>query len=147
MENQENKLVLFQSKKIRPGDVVVIRYEGPRWGPGMREMLAVTAAIAGQGFGEKVALVTDGRFSGATRGPMVGHVSPEAQVGGPIAVVQEGEEVTIDLPNRKLTLEIPSQELDKRLKAWKAPPPRYASGIFAKYARLFSSASKGAVTI
>jgi dihydroxy-acid dehydratase len=135
-----------QARKIKPGDVVVIRYEGPRGGPGMREMLAVTAAIAGQGFGERVAMVTDGRFSGATRGPMIGHVSPEAQEGGPIAAVREGDLIVIDLPKRKLSLDIPAKELNRRLRSWKAPRPQYTQGIFAKYAKLFSSASRGAVT-
>ena len=146
-DSEEAAFKAIQAGKIKPGDVVVIRYEGPRGGPGMREMLAVTAAIAGQGFGEKVALVTDGRFSGATRGPMIGHVSPEAREGGPIAAVQEGDALTIDLPNRKLNLEVSSEELERRLKNWKPPAPRYTNGIFAKYARLFGSASKGAVTI
>ena len=144
--SEEAAFQAIQAKKIKSGDVVVIRYEGPRGGPGMREMLAVTAAIAGQGFGEKVALVTDGRFSGATRGPMIGHVSPEAEEGGPIAMIREGDLITIDLPKRKLALEIPAKELRRRLRAWKRPPPRYRGGIFAKYARLFTSASQGAVT-
>lgn len=146
-DSEEAAFHAIQAKKIQPGDVVVIRYEGPRGGPGMREMLAVTAAIAGQGFGEKVALVTDGRFSGATRGPMIGHVSPEAREGGPLAVVREGDPITIDLPSRKLALEISPSELSQRLRAWKPPAPRYTGGIFAKYARLFSSASRGAGTI
>jgi len=146
-DSEEDAFRAIQAKKIKPGDVVVIRYEGPKGGPGMREMLAVTAAIAGQGFGEKVALITDGRFSGATRGPMIGHVSPEALVGGPIAVVREGDSISIDLPKRKLTLEIPATELAKRLKAWKPPAPRYRGGIFEKYSRLFQSASVGAVTL
>ena len=145
-DSEEAAFQAIQAGKISPGDVVVIRYEGPRGGPGMREMLAPTAAIQGQGFGEKVALVTDGRFSGATRGPMIGHVSPEAVEGGPIAAVKEGDRITIDLPNRKLTLEIPEKELKDRLRAWRAPAPRYSGGIFAKYAKLFASASKGAVT-
>lgn len=145
-DSEEKAFQAIQAKKIKPGDVVVIRYEGPKGGPGMREMLAVTAAIAGQGFGEKVALITDGRFSGATRGPMIGHVSPEAIVGGPIAVIEDGDLIHIDLPSRKLTLEIPSKELDKRLRTWKAPRPKYEGGIFSKYSRLFSSASVGAVT-
>jgi len=145
--SEEETFEAVQAKKINAGEVVVIRYEGPRGGPGMREMLAVTAAIAGQGFGEKVALITDGRFSGATRGPMIGHVSPEAQEGGPIAAVKEGDLITIDLPKRMISLEIPAKELERRLRAWKAPKPRYTGGILAKYARLFSSASKGAVTI
>lgn len=146
-DSEETAFDAVQKRKIKAGDVVVIRYEGPRGGPGMREMLAVTASIAGQGFGEKVALVTDGRFSGATRGPMIGHVSPEAQQGGPIAVVREGDPITIDLPARKLSLDIPSPELEERLRAWKPPAPRYTHGIFSKYAKLFSSASRGAVTL
>ena len=145
-DSEEEAFKAIQAKKIKPGDVIVIRYEGPRGGPGMREMLAVTAAIAGQGFGEKVTLITDGRFSGATRGPMIGHVSPEAIQGGPIAIVREGEPITIDLPRRKLSLDIPSAELAKRLRKWIAPAPRYTQGIFAKYAKLFSSASQGAIT-
>lgn len=145
-DSEEEAFRAIQNKKIKPGDVVVIRYEGPRGGPGMREMLAVTATLAGQGFGEKVALITDGRFSGATRGPMIGHVSPEAVVGGPIAAVREGDLITINLPARKLTLDVSSQELKKRLGSWKSPRVKYEGGIFSKYARLFSSASTGAVT-
>lgn len=146
-DSEEEAFEAIQAKKIKAGDVVIIRYEGPKGGPGMREMLAVTAAIAGQGFGEKVALITDGRFSGATRGPMIGHAAPEAIVGGPIALVRQGDFVTIDLPKRKLTLEVSAQELRKRLKSWKAPRPRYQGGIFEKYSKLFSSASEGAVTV
>jgi dihydroxy-acid dehydratase len=145
-DSEEAAFQMIQAKKIKPGDVIVIRYEGPRGGPGMREMLAVTAAIQGQDFGEKVALITDGRFSGATRGPMIGHVSPEAAEGGPIAAIKEGDQITVDLPNRKINLEIPAKELKARLRAWKPPAPRYSGGIFAKYSKLFSSASKGAVT-
>ncbi len=144
--SEEEAFHAVQAKEINPGEVVVIRYEGPRGGPGMREMLAVTAAIAGQGFGEKIALITDGRFSGATRGPMIGHVSPEAIEGGPIAIVKEGDMITIDLPSRKLAVEISSTEFDKRLREWKAPAPKYTGGIFAKYSRLFGSAAKGAIT-
>ncbi len=145
--SEEEAFAAVQAKKIKPGDVLVIRYEGPKGGPGMREMLAVTAAIAGQGFGEKVALITDGRFSGATRGPMIGHVSPEALVGGPIAAVREGDSIKIDLPQRKLSLEIPQAQLRKRLKSWRAPALRYHGGIFEKYSRLFQSASVGAITV
>lgn len=145
-DSEEAAFKAVQAKKIRAGDIVIIRYEGPRGGPGMREMLAVTAAIAGQGLIEKVALITDGRFSGATRGTMIGHVSPEAVSGGPIAAVKGGDPITIDLPRRKLSLEISKQELEKRLKAWRPPVPKYTQGILAKYARLFLSASKGAVT-
>jgi dihydroxy-acid dehydratase len=133
--------------KINPGDVLVIRYEGPRGGPGMREMLAVTAAIKGiPELSETVALLTDGRFSGATRGLMCGHVAPEAQLGGPIAAVHEGDLITFDIPNRKLTLEVPEPEIAQRLAQWKAPELRYKRGVFAKYANSVSSASEGAVT-
>ena len=132
--------------RIRAGDVVVIRYEGPSGGPGMREMLAVTAAIVGAGLGESVALLTDGRFSGATRGMMAGHVAPEAARGGPIAIVRDGDSILFDERNRKLQLEVSDTEIESRLAAWQAPEPRFASGVMAKYARLVSSASTGAVT-
>jgi len=133
--------------KINPSDVLVIRYEGPRGGPGMREMLAVTAAIKGiPELSETVALLTDGRFSGATRGLMAGHVAPEAQLGGPIAAVHEGDTITFDIPNRELRLEVPAEEIAKRLKAVKQPEPRYKRGVFAKYVNTVSSASEGAVT-
>jgi dihydroxy-acid dehydratase len=133
--------------KINPDDVLVIRYEGPRGGPGMREMLAVTAAIKGiPELSETVALLTDGRFSGATRGLMAGHVAPEAQLGGPIAAVREGDTITFDIPNRKLTLNITDEEMRSRLKSFKAPEPRFKRGVFAKYANTVSSASHGAVT-
>jgi dihydroxy-acid dehydratase len=133
--------------KINPNDVLVIRYEGPRGGPGMREMLAVTAAIKGiPELSETVALLTDGRFSGATRGLMAGHVAPEAFLGGTIAVVQEGDTITFDIPNRTLTLNVPDPEIAARLSAWKAPEPRYKRGVFAKYANSVSSASEGAIT-
>jgi dihydroxy-acid dehydratase len=131
---------------IHAGDVVVIRYEGPKGGPGMREMLAVTAAIMGAGLGESVALITDGRFSGATRGLMAGHVAPEAAVGGPIAAVGEGDIIAIDVEKRTIQLEVSDDELRKRLAAWKPPAPRYATGVMAKYARLVSSAAVGAIT-
>jgi dihydroxy-acid dehydratase len=133
--------------RINPGDVLVIRYEGPRGGPGMREMLAVTAAIKGiPALSSTVALLTDGRFSGATHGLMAGHVSPEAQLGGPIAAVLEGDTITFDIPNRTLTLNIPAQEIANRLASFAAPPPRYKRGVFFKYANSVSSASQGAVT-
>ncbi len=136
-----------EAGKINPNDVLVIRYEGPRGGPGMREMLAVTAAIKGiPELSDTVALLTDGRFSGATRGLMAGHVAPEAQLGGPIAAVHEGDTITFDIPNRELTLNVPAEEIAKRLEAWKAPEPRYKRGVFAKYANTVSSASEGAVT-
>ena len=131
---------------IRAGDVVVIRYEGPKGGPGMREMLAVTAAIVGAGLGESVALLTDGRFSGATRGMMAGHVAPEAAQGGPIAAVRDGDAILFDERGRKLQLEVDDAEIASRLAAWSPPAPRFTSGVMAKYARLVSSASTGAVT-
>jgi len=136
-----------EAGQIKPNDVCVIRYEGPKGGPGMREMLAVTAAIKGiPELSETVALLTDGRFSGATRGLMAGHVAPEAQLGGPIAAVREGDLITFDIPNRKLTLEISDEEMAARLKEFKAPEARYKRGVFAKYANSVSSASVGAVT-
>jgi dihydroxy-acid dehydratase len=134
------------SGEVKSGDVVVIRYEGPRGGPGMPEMLRVTAAIVGAGLGESVAMVTDGRFSGATRGLMVGHVAPEAFVGGPIAIVEEGDEILIDLENNRLELLILEEEIKGRLRRWEPPRPRYTHGLLAKYASLVTSASLGAVT-
>jgi dihydroxy-acid dehydratase len=145
-ESEEEAFAAVQEQRIKAGDVVVIRYEGPAGGPGMREMLGVTAAIVGQGLSDKVALLTDGRFSGATHGFMAGHVAPEAFRGGPIAAVREGDQVTFDVPNRKLTLGITEEELAERLDRWEAPVPRYRTGVFAKYASLVSSASQGAVT-
>jgi dihydroxy-acid dehydratase len=134
------------ARRIRAGDVVVIRYEGPRGGPGMREMLGVTAAIVGQGLGSEVALLTDGRFSGATHGLMAGHVAPEAAVGGPIAAVREGDEITVDIDGRRLDVGISEAEMAERLAGWAPPPPRYARGVFGKYAATVTSASRGAVT-
>ena len=134
-----------QNRKIKSGDVVVIRYEGPKGGPGMREMLAVTAALAGQGLDKEVALITDGRFSGATRGASLGHCSPEAAVGGPIALVEEGDMITLDINNYKITLEVSDEELERRRAAWKAPEPKVKSGYLARYAKLVSSADKGAI--
>jgi dihydroxy-acid dehydratase len=131
---------------IKKGDVVVVRYEGPRGGPGMREMLGLTAALVGQGLGEDVALLTDGRFSGATRGLMAGHVAPEAACGGPIAIIAEGDSVVFDLDARKLHVELSDAEIKARLAKWKAPAPHYKTGAFAKYAALVSSASLGAIT-
>ena len=145
-DREEDAMHAVTSKSIKPGDVVVIRYEGPRGGPGMREMLGVTGAIVGEGLGESVALATDGRFSGATRGLMVGHVAPEAARGGPIAAVQEGDVVVFDIEKRRLDLELSEDELARRLAVWRAPEPRYKSGVFAKYAALVSSASEGAIT-
>ena len=131
---------------IRPGDVLVIRYEGPRGGPGMREMLGVTAALAGAGLDEHVALLTDGRFSGATRGLMAGHVAPEAAVGGPIALVAEGDPIVLDVDARRLDVEVPDATLDQRRTRWRPPAPRYTTGVMAKYVALVSSAAEGAVT-
>ena len=131
--------------RIEPGDVIVIRYEGPKGGPGMREMLAVTGAVIGAGLGRDVALVTDGRFSGATHGFCIGHVAPEAAVGGPIALVEEGDPIVLDVDARRLDLEVPEAELARRRDGWKAPAPRYERGALAKYARLVSSAAQGAV--
>jgi dihydroxy-acid dehydratase len=145
-EREEDAFAAVAARKIQPGDVVVIRYEGPKGGPGMREMLGVTAAIVGEGLGDSVALLTDGRFSGATHGLMAGHVAPEAAVGGPIAAVHEGDTITFDVEKRELRLEITDEELRRRLAQWKEPEPHYATGVFAKYAKLVSSASEGAVT-
>ena len=145
-ESEEEAMAAVTGKKIRAGDVVVIRNEGPKGGPGMREMLGVTAAIIGEGLGESVALLTDGRFSGATRGLMAGHVSPEAARGGPIAAVRDGDTVHFDVNKRLLEVEVSSDVLRERLAQWKAAAPRYASGVFAKYARLVASASEGAIT-
>jgi len=145
-DSEEAAMQAVTSKQIKAGDVVVIRYEGPKGGPGMREMLSVTAAIVGEGLGESVALITDGRFSGATRGLMVGHVSPEAALGGPIAAIREGDRITIDTKIRRLELEISDAEIARRLTEWKAPAPRYKTGVFAKYAALVRSAAEGAIT-
>ncbi|MDD6968877.1 MAG: dihydroxy-acid dehydratase [Treponema sp.] len=134
-----------QNQQIKAGDVVVIRYEGPKGGPGMREMLAVTAALAGQGLDKQVALITDGRFSGATRGASLGHCSPEAADGGPIALVQEGDLIELDINNYKITLKVSEEELAKRRENWKAPEPKVKSGYLARYAKLVSSADKGAI--
>jgi dihydroxy-acid dehydratase len=145
-EREEDAMAAVTRREIRAGDVVVIRYEGPRGGPGMREMLGVTAALVGEGLGEHVALLTDGRFSGATRGLMAGHVAPEAAVGGPIAAVQEGDTIVMDINERRLDVEVPEGVLRERLARWRAPGPRYTSGVFAKYVALVSSAAEGAVT-
>ncbi len=143
---EQDAFEAVQRREIEAGDIVVLRYEGPKGGPGMREMLQVTAAIVGQGLGEDVALITDGRFSGATRGLMVGHVAPEAAVGGPMAVVEEGDTIIFDIPNRRLDLDVDAAEMDRRLREWKPMPPNYTTGVLAKYAKLASSASRGAVT-
>ena len=143
---EEDSFKAVQNGEIKAGDVVVIRYEGPMGGPGMREMLGVTAALVGAGLGESVALLTDGRFSGATHGLMAGHVAPEAARGGPIAAVRDGDTIVFDVDARRLDVELSEGEMDKRLREWKAPEPRYTAGVMAKYAKLVSSASEGAVT-
>ncbi|MGE3855737.1 MAG: dihydroxy-acid dehydratase, partial [Dehalococcoidia bacterium] len=145
-ESEEDAMHAVLDHKIVPGDVVVIRNEGPKGGPGMREMLGVTAALVGEGLGETVALLTDGRFSGATRGFMIGHVAPEAAVGGPIGVVQEGDTIVLDVPNRKIDLDVPADEIARRQAAYQPRPTMYPTGVFAKYARLVSGAERGAVT-
>ena len=145
-EGEQPALDAVLGNQITPGDVVVIRGEGPKGGPGMPEMLAVTAAIVGAGLGESVVLLTDGRFSGATRGLMAGHVAPEALSGGPIAALREGDTIVFDIPNRRLDVELTDDEIAQRLKAWTPPAPRYTSGVMSKYARLVSSAAHGAVT-
>jgi len=145
-DNEELAFAAIEKNQIKAGDVVVIRYEGPKGGPGMREMLAVTAALVGAGLGDSVALLTDGRFSGATHGFMVGHVAPEAANGGPIAAVADGDIVVFDIPSRKLNVELTDAEIQKRLSSWKAPAPRFTRGVMAKYALLVSSAAIGAVT-
>ena len=136
----------MQAGRIVDGDVVVIRYEGPVGGPGMREMLGVTAAIQGAGLGDSTALITDGRFSGATHGFMVGHITPEAANGGPLGLLQDGDIVVLDVERRVLETEAPEAELTRRREGWTAPPPRYTSGVFAKYAKSVASASEGAIT-
>ncbi len=145
-ENEEGAMKYVQEGDIESGDVLVIRNEGPRGGPGMREMLGVTAAVVGQGHEDDVALLTDGRFSGATRGPMVGHVAPEARAGGPIAVVEDGDEITVDIPNRELSVDLSGDELDARLDDWEPNEPQYTTGVLAKYGSAFGSAANGAVT-
>ncbi len=144
-DTEESAMKAIMNSQIKEGTVVVIRYEGPRGGPGMREMLAPTAALVGMGLGESVALVTDGRFSGGTQGPCIGHVSPEAMVGGPIAMVEDGDEIVIDIPNRKLDLNITEELLAKRKAKWTPPKPKIAQGMLARYARCVTSADKGAV--
>jgi len=145
-DSEEAAFQAVDNRSVKAGDVMVIRYEGPRGGPGMREMLAVTAALVGAGLGDSVALLTDGRFSGATHGLMAGHVAPEAANGGPIAAVAEGDTIVFDLPSRTLNLEITNAEMHRRLASWRAPAPRYTSGVMAKYALLVSSAALGAIT-
>jgi dihydroxy-acid dehydratase len=144
--SEEETFDAIMNRRITHGDVVVIRYEGPKGGPGMREMLAVTAALVGQGYGETVGLITDGRFSGGTHGMVVGHITPEAQVGGPIAIVQDGDIITIDAEQNLLAVDLSDEEIARRLQSWQAPPPRYTSGVLSKYVKLVASASEGAIT-
>ncbi len=145
-DREEDAMAAIERGAIVSGDVLVIRYEGPRGGPGMREMLGITAAIVGAGLGETVALLTDGRFSGGTRGLMIGHVAPEAALGGPLAALRDGDIVIVDIDGRRIDTEVPAGELATRLASWVAPKPRYTTGVFAKYAALVSSASDGAIT-
>src|SRR5690606_18631985 len=145
-DSEETCMAAILARKIQPGDVVVIRYEGPRGGPGMREMLSPTSALIGEGLGDSVGLITDGRCAGGTYGMVVGHVSPEAFVGGTIALVQEGDSITIDAHQRLLQLNVLEAELERRRAAWQLPTPRYTRGVLAKYAKLVSTASRGAVT-
>jgi dihydroxy-acid dehydratase len=144
-DSEDEAIAAIYAKKIVPGDVVVIRYEGPKGGPGMREMLNPTSAICGMGLGESVALLTDGRFSGATRGASIGHVSPEAAAGGTIALVEEGDLISIDIPNCKITLHVSDEELARRKAIWVCPEPKVKTGYLARYAKLVSSADKGAI--
>jgi dihydroxy-acid dehydratase len=145
-DTEEAAFAAVRARQIKAGDVVVIRYEGPVGGPGMREMLGVTGALVGEGLGDAVALITDGRFSGATHGLMVGHIAPEAARGGPIAALRDGDSVVVDVEKRQLNVELPEAEISRRLKEWRPPEPHYKTGVFAKYAALVSSASEGAVT-
>ena len=142
---EEDAIQAILSSQIHEGDVVVIRYEGPKGGPGMREMLNPTSAIAGMGLDKSVALITDGRFSGASRGASIGHISPEAAVGGTIALVEEGDMIRIDIPHYSIELLVSNEELEERKKKWKAPTPKVTSGYLARYASMVSSGSKGAI--
>jgi len=144
--SEEDALAAILDGTIKKGHVIVIRYEGPRGGPGMREMLGPTSAVMGKGLGKDVALITDGRFSGGSHGFVVGHITPEAYVGGPLAIVKNGDSITIDAEKRQLNLNVSAAEIKKRLKAWKRPAPRYTRGVLAKYASTVTSASEGAVT-
>jgi dihydroxy-acid dehydratase len=145
-DREEDAFLAVKKGKIKPNDVIVIRYEGPKGGPGMREMLALTGALQGAGLGASVALLTDGRFSGATHGFMAGHVAPEAAVGGPIAAVRDGDTIVFDVKRRRLDVELSPAEIRKRVRGVKAPRPRYTWGVLAKYSRLVGSASEGAIT-
>jgi dihydroxy-acid dehydratase len=141
---EESQAAIFD-RKIQPGDVVVVRYEGPKGGPGMREMLQGTAAITGMGLSDSVALITDGRFSGGTQGPCIGHISPEAMEGGPLCIVREGDEILIDIPARRIELLVSEEEVRSRMNSWTPPEPKVKHGYLARYAKLVTSASTGAV--
>jgi dihydroxy-acid dehydratase len=145
-EDEESAFRAIVNSQIHSGDAIIIRYEGPKGGPGMREMLAVTGALAGQGHSEDVVLITDGRFSGASRGFCIGHVAPEAMTGGPIAALRDGDQITVNIHKRELSVALSDEEIQARLRDWKAPVTRYPRGTLAKYAKLVSSASVGAVT-
>jgi len=144
-DGEEAAMEAVMNKRVKAGSVVVIRYEGPRGGPGMREMLSVTAAITGMGLSDRVALITDGRFSGGTKGPCIGHISPEAMEGGPIAALRDGDQIEIDIPRRTLSVSLAPDELAARLGAWKAPVPKVKSGYLVRYARSVTSAATGAI--
>jgi dihydroxy-acid dehydratase len=144
-DSEEGAMEAILAKRIKPGDVIVIRYEGPKGGPGMREMLSPTSAVMGMGLGESVVLITDGRFSGGTRGPCIGHISPEAQAGGPLAIVKNGDSITIDINEKKLTLNCSQKEIAKRMSEWVPPKPKVKTGCLARYAKFVGPASRGAV--
>jgi dihydroxy-acid dehydratase len=144
-DSEEDAMKAIMSGRIKPGHVIVIRYEGPKGGPGMREMLSPTSAISGMGLGDSVALLTDGRFSGGTRGPCIGHISPEAAEGGPIAAVRNGDRIVLDIPNRKLEVKLSAAEIKKRLAKWKPRGPKIKSGWLARYAKVVTSANTGAI--
>jgi len=145
-EREEDAFAAVKAQEIKAGDVVVIRYEGPVGGPGMREMLQVTAALVGQGLGRDVMLITDGRFSGGTRGLMIGHIAPEAMIGGPIGLLQEDDMISVDIEKRTLSVELSDEELEQRRAEWTAPEPHYKSGVLAKYAKLAQQADDGAIS-
>jgi dihydroxy-acid dehydratase len=146
-DSEETAMAALMEGRISSGEVVVIRYEGPKGGPGMREMLAPTAAIMGLGLGDSVALITDGRFSGGTRGPCIGHISPEAAEGGPIAFVQEGDTISLDIPNRRLELQVDDATMEKRRAGWTRPEPKIKRGWLSRYATVVTSANTGAITV
>jgi dihydroxy-acid dehydratase len=142
---EEEAMEAIMARRIKAGDCVVIRYEGPAGGPGMREMLAPTSAIVGMGLADSVALITDGRFSGGTKGPCIGHISPEASSGGPISILKDGDIILIDIPNRKIEVKLSKEEINKRFKNWKAVPPKIKTGYLSRYVKMVSSADMGAI--